>query len=107
LDAIVRVREPFHLKQEGAMQVLSNGRVRRTEAEWRRIFAGHERSQLEAAAFCRKEGLRLSSFWRWHRKLNGADGAGAFVAVRTELPAPAPWTLEVTLPSGCTLRFQG
>jgi hypothetical protein len=89
------------------MEVSSNGKVRRTEAEWRGIFSRHERSRLEAAAFCRKEGIRLSSFWRWHRKLNGSDGAGAFVAVRTESPVLVPWTLEVTLPSGCTLRFQG
>jgi hypothetical protein len=89
------------------MQVLSNGRCKRTESEWRQILARFRKSGQSRRDFCRKEGLQFSSFQRWQRRLDGSPSAGDFVTV-TATPAASPtWTLEVTLPDIGTLRFQG
>jgi hypothetical protein len=89
------------------MQVLSNGRCKRTENEWRQIQARFRKSGQSGRDFCRKEGLHLASFHRWRRRLDGSPAAGDFVTV-TATPAASPtWTLEVILPDIGTLRFQG
>lgn len=90
------------------MQVMSNGRVRRNEGEWREIVARWKKSGQKPAAFCRREQLRLSSFLRWQRKLDSAGDVDGFVPVTTKAaPATSAWTLEIVLPNGCELRFEG
>jgi hypothetical protein len=87
---------------------MSNGRVRRSESEWEEIVSRWKKSGQKPASFCRREQLQLSSFLRWQRKLNGSGEAEGFVPV---MPSPEPvmstWTLTITLPNGCELRFQG
>jgi hypothetical protein len=89
------------------MQVMSNGRVRRSEDEWRRILSEWETSGLSARDFCRKQELQVSSFQRWRQKLNGSPARDEFVAIPTPAPPVSTWTLEVTLPNGSRLQFQG
>jgi hypothetical protein len=89
------------------MQVMSNGRVRRTAAEWREILSRWERSGLSPREFCRKQELQLSSFQRWQQKLNGSPRNNDFVALTPAPPPTTAWTLEVTLPNGSKLHFQG
>lgn len=89
------------------MKHMLNGRVRRSAEEWREIFSRWERSGLRPKEFCRKQELQLSSFQRWHLKLNGSSGQHDFVAVTAAPPSASSWALEVTLPNGSKLRFQG
>ncbi|RKY23130.1 MAG: hypothetical protein DRP83_09725 [Planctomycetota bacterium] len=89
------------------MQITSNGRVRRSEAEWREILLRHEKSGLNPAEFCRKEKIRLTSFQRWQAKLSLSGSSGGFVEVTPESASPTSWTLEISLPGGCRLRFRG
>jgi hypothetical protein len=92
------------------MQVTSNGRVRRTEGEWRELIARWRKSGLSAREFCRQEKLQASSFQRWQARLNGASDRKEFITVlptSREVPAVRPWVVEVTLPDGSQLRFQG
>ncbi len=90
------------------MQVTSNGRVRRSESEWKEIISKWEQSGLKARPFCRREQIELSSFLRWQRKLDGSGDENGFVAVTTSSPpATLTWTLTISLPNGCELRFQG
>lgn len=84
-------------------------KVWRTEKQWFAILRRFEASGLGSRAFCDRDGLPLSSFQRWHRRL-GAIGQGKFV----ELVSPAPtsssttgWSFEFTLPNGASFRFQG
>ena len=95
------------------MQVLSNGRVRRTEAEWKEIVARWEKSGLKPRPFCRREQIQLSSFLRWQRKGQAGAPAAAlseeFVQVTVPVSKPSSdssWVLEITLPNGCELRFR-
>jgi transposase-like protein len=89
------------------MQVLSNGRCRRTEAEWRQVLARYRKSGQTGREFCRQEGIQASSFQRWRRRLERSASPVDFV---TLTPAPVEAkerSLEMTLPGIGTLRFQG
>ena len=90
------------------MQVMSNGRVRRSEAEWQEIVSRWRKSGLKARPFCRREQIELSSFLRWQRKLDASSDGSSFVPVTTNSSSPSPArALEISLPNGCQLRFQG
>ena len=93
------------------MRVLSDGRARRTAAEWRAIFERFEASGLSALAFCRQEGLSRSAFTRWRRELRGACAqAGRFVEVHAgacgETRSAARGEFELSLPGGVVLRWK-
>lgn len=89
------------------MQVLSNGRCKRTEAEWRQILGRFEASGQSGREFCRAEGIELSSFQRWRRRLEGSRAGCDFVTVRPGPEASGSWALEIVLPSIGTVRLQG
>ena len=95
------------IKREGEMQVMSNGRVRRSQAEWAEILKSCKASGLDAEEFCRREQIHVGSFVRWQRRLQVTDALSDFVSMVPAAPARASWTLEITLPNGCQLRFQG
>ena len=86
-----------------------SNRTRRTESQWTRILREFEASRLDSREFCRREGLALSSFQRWRRQL-GSVAASELVEL---IPASSPsvpsssWSLDVSLPNGVGLRFQG
>ena len=92
------------------MQVMSNGRVRRTEKEWRELLSRWEKCRLSAREFCRKEEVKAVSFRRWQQRLCGPSARSEFVpvvAVPPAIPSVSSWAVEVTLPDGSKLRFQG
>ena len=95
------------------MRVLSDGRVRRSSAEWRRVFEKCEASGLSALAFCQREGIPRSTFKRWQQRLRVAASppdSARFV----ELPLVATGAdeslssaaLELSLPGGVVLRWR-
>ena len=59
------------------MRVLSDGRVRRTNVEWRAILKRFAKSGLTGAEFCAREEISTSAFATWKRKLS-----------ESEMPAP-------------------
>lgn len=89
------------------MQVTANGRVRRGPAERREVLARWEQSGLTPAHFCRREQIQLSSFLRWRRRGRVAVTTNGFVELQAPPSAPICWALEIMLPNGCQLRFQG
>jgi len=89
------------------MKVLSNGKVCRSEEEWREVFVRYEESGLGVGEFCRKEGISSESFRRWREKLGARAAESAFVRVSPETAPLTSWTLEIRLPGGCHLRLQG
>ena len=84
-------------------------RTRRTKSQWSEILRRFESCGVTARDFCQREGLALSSFQRWHRRL-GSVAAAEFVEL---VPGSSPsvvsssWSLDVSLPNGVCLRFQG
>ncbi len=102
------------------MQVLSDGRIRRSAPEWKEILERFGKSDLPIAAFCEKEEISRSAFASWKKKLGGRiersqTKAPAFVellgvATKKSVPrakASAGTSFELTLPGGATLRWQG
>jgi transcriptional regulator with XRE-family HTH domain len=97
------------------MRVLVDGRVRRTEAEWRAVQERFEKSGLSMSAFCRRSKLSRNSFVKWRRRLAGTPGPSAgFVewiapSAAAETVATAPHgagEFELSLPGGVVLRWR-
>ena len=86
-----------------------SNRTRRTKSQWTEILRRFESSGVKPREFCRREGLALSSFQRWHRRLGSVAAAEFVELVPSSSPsAPSPsWSLDVSLPNGVCLRFQG
>ena len=82
------------------MQVLSDGRVRRTETEWRAIVERFDSSGLSEEAFCRRAKLSLRSFRQWRARLDSSHRRPRRLrAVRRARPAPAGF-VEWVAPTG-------
>ena len=89
-------------------------RTRRTKAQWSKILERFDLSDQDPRQFCRREGLALSSFQRWRRQLGTVGPTGFVELVPTSSPSTAStnaslgnWSLNVSLPNGVSLRFQG
>ena len=88
-------------------------RRRRTRETWVRILHEFNRSGLGPAAFCRSRGLPLTTFQGWRRRLEASAPRAGFVqlvaasASNAAKPAHASWSVEVSLPNGTKLRFEG
>ena len=94
------------------MRVLSDGRVRRTEAEWRSILSRYEASGLSESAFCRRSKLARSTFVKWKRRLSQEPlREPGFVEWLAPAAGPAPTApnaseFELVLPGGVVLRWK-
>ena len=86
-----------------------SNRTRRTKAQWTEILGRFASSHLGSREFCRREGLALSSFQRWRRRLGSVTAAEFVELVPTSSPSVplSSWSLDVSLPNGVCLRFQG
>jgi len=90
------------------MRVTSNGKVWRSEAEWRTICERFTKSGLGPKEFCHREAIALGSFKKWYQRCaeNGAQRE-AFVELLTPAAQSQVWAVEVELPSGVRVRFRG
>ena len=94
------------------MQALSNGRVRRSRAEWQEIVSRSKESDLSESEFCKHEGILYSTFAAWKRKLRlPPEAKGAFVEmIRSPVSLDAQpcvgGEFELSLPGGVTLRWK-
>ena len=89
-------------------------RTRRTKAQWSEILERFDLSDQDQRQFCRREGLALGSFQRWRRQLGSVAPAGFVELVPTSSSSAASanfpqgsWSLNVSLPNGVCLQFQG
>jgi hypothetical protein len=95
------------------MRVLADGRVKRSAAEWRKLFEKCEASGLSAMAFCQRAGIPRSTFTRWQQRVQVVPSQ-AQTAAFVELPLSvagsnaslAPGEFELSLPGGVTLRWK-
>lgn len=98
------------------MRVLADGRVRRTESEWRALLERQKRSGLSDSAFCRRAKLSRGSFVKWKQRLATKTRAATVVEPAfVEWVAPVGEVEEVTesarefelsLPGGVLLRWK-
>ena len=83
--------------------------VRRNEKQWIEILRRFESSGLGSRQFCQSNGLPLSSLQRWRNRLGPVPPAKfvELVPPASASTVAANWSLEVLLPGGASLRFQG
>jgi hypothetical protein len=87
------------------MRVSSNGRVRRSQDEWREIITRFAGSGLGEREFCRQEKINKNSFERWQKRL-GATEQSDFVDVTPILQeSSSSWAVEVELANGTIVRI--
>lgn len=110
------------------MRRTRDGKAWRSAAEWRLLLEKQKGSGLGQCTFCRREGVSLTSFKNWRRKLQGGRGSRApiaggslpvpvaerrggqatFVEVRGEAPAAVrEVVVELELPHGMRLLVRG
>ncbi len=91
-------------------------RIRRSEDEWRELFARFEHDGQTREQFCADEGLAVSTFSRWRQRIQAQGHANTklpseavFVALSS---ADAPhvvasqWDVELQLGAGVFLRLR-
>ncbi len=90
------------------MEMIGNGKVRRTESQWREVLEKFDVSGLSQMAFCEREGVAQTSFQKWRRKLlsKKAKDIGPFVELPAQ-PSPATTAVELSFPSGLVVRIGG
>ena len=97
-------------------------RARRTAAQWRKLIERFDRSGQTRSNFCAANGLALSTFDLWRRKLGEAQAPAdeahpeSLFVERTNAPEPAgpsrtaagtgAWEVELELGAGVVLRLR-
>ncbi|MEI8139273.1 MAG: hypothetical protein WCI03_05320 [bacterium] len=89
------------------------GRVLRTAEQRQELMAGYKSSGLGMTAFCRREGVSLSTFSHWlnprvkvkrSRSIRPEKPPMKFTEVKMALGGAAP--IEVELPGGARIRIR-
>ena len=81
------------------MQRLSDGRIRRTESEWRALVEKFEASVQSEAAFCRSKKLSRKSFREWRARLTTTSTPPRRVRATRKPKPPSAGFIELTAPS--------
>ena len=92
-----------------------SSRARRTPAQWSTLVQRYHDSALTQTAFCKAQGLALSSFTKALRESRASVASGAsaqeFVPVLLDDAEPSnnrmAWDVELELGAGVVLRIRG
>ena len=86
---------------------------RRSPAQWEQLISRQRKSGQGQQAFCLANGIALSTFQNWKRRLGDStvvpdEGAADWVDVSGALPAGVPngWEIELDLGGGVCLRLR-
>ena len=87
----------------------SAARIKKREARWRRVVAGHAGSGMSIRAYCAQHGVKDPAFYWWRAELarrDAARSAADFVPVVVEPAASVPAEgITLELRGGRTLRL--
>jgi transposase-like protein len=86
------------------MEEKSLARVRRGEAEWRRIVVRQAESGLSVSRFCEREGILEGCFYRWRRRFQETASTARFVELSPRLLSRGGIRAELELEDGVILR---
>jgi hypothetical protein len=88
--------------------------VHRTPKQWYQLVSAFDPSQQTIHAYCKKNNIGTSSFYKWKANLGVPESTEkedlpTFVPIQTHLPSSASqapvWDLELELGSGIILRL--
>ena len=90
--------------------------TRKSPGQWQQIINDQKISGLPQKAYCRQHGLSLATFCNWKKKLAHQEQQATIPSQETndwiEVSTDAspsqsnPWTMELELPGGVTLRMR-
>lgn len=86
------------------MATKSGRRVFRGAEQWREMLSRFEKSGLSRQVFCEQEGVGVSTFGNWQRRLRQKD-ASLFVEISPEA-SRVTWDMELDLGNGVVLRMR-
>ena len=93
------------------MQVLKNGKIRRSEEEWSKLVALFEQSGQSRVRFCKEQGIAGSSFSKWHQRFKGGQFPAVVKPQFVEVPKPRKGggeaEVELVFVSGLKLCIRG
>lgn len=89
-------------------QKQQNTRSGLRRADWGRLVAEYERSEMTRQAFCGERGVSASTLDYWRRKLRDEQAAAGFIELGSVSAAggAAAWDIELELGDGVVLRFR-
>ena len=76
--------------------------MRGNSESWRKLIAAQSGSGLSVKAYCAREGVSESAYYRWQKLLKAESGQGFSPIELSEAPLCG---LVVELPGGAALRF--
>lgn len=89
--------------------------TRRRKKQWQQIFEAQHSSGLSQKYFCQQEGLSITTFSYWKRKLKHEEGPAApslensspnaWIELPAEHPQANSWHIELDLGNGVVLRL--
>lgn len=87
---------------------------RRSASEWHAIVAAYADSGMSQKAFCQREGLALSTFQYWKRRLRAdevhsapaSESSPAVIDLGALDDRPAGWEVEIALGDGVSLTLR-
>jgi len=86
-------------------------RIRRRREEWQRLVKQFEGSGLSQKVFCRRHDLNETTFRLWRGRVRSPTPDPVpfveLVPAGAAAPPEAPWSIELALPGGVTLRMRG
>jgi len=83
------------------------GKVR-TKAEWQSLIIKCDSSEQSQKEFCLAEGLSLTTFYKWRKRLKNPSQERFVEVVPNERTAlELPGAIELVLPHGIVLRVKG
>ena len=94
---------------------LGRRQIRRGPEQWRELLERFDHSGQTQEQFCAEQGLGLSTFGRWRKRLRWQKGKSPkgpsdalFVELEQAMPAPSvqPWDVELQLGGGMCLRLR-
>jgi transposase-like protein len=91
-------------------------KTRRTADQWQDLFKTYEGSGLSQQVFCQQQGIALSTFYSWRKKLRERHTLGGsqlqqdqFVELTPPIASPSidnSWDVELAFANGMTLRLR-
>ena len=86
-------------------------RSRRSRTQWQQLIEAQLAGEQSQAAFCRDQGISVSSFQYWKRRLARTEANSVEVPDWLELPADLDrtrdgWEIELSLGEGVVLRLR-
>jgi hypothetical protein len=91
-------------------------KTRRTAVQWQRLMNTYQDSGLNQQVFCQQQGIALSTFYSWRKKLRGENTPehhqlqqAQFIELTPPIVSPSidnSWDVELAFANGMTLRLR-